>query len=91
MWPVCSLLIVRDQEIADRGKRSPVVLEILDRYVYKTVAEQRVERLHASMRPSRHASSARRAVAAALLKAGRRLDPGAARHAPCPDAVPSRP
>ena len=67
------------------------VLEILDRYVYKTVADQRVARLQASMRASRRASSARRSLAATLVKAGRRLDPSAAQHGPCPDALPSRP
>ena len=71
-------------------KRSGTVLEILDRYVYKTVADQRVERLQGSMRGSRRASSARRALAAALMKAGRRLAPTNARRAPCPDPAPSR-
>ena len=67
------------------------MLEVLDRYIYKTVADQHVATLGASMRASRRATSIRRRVALALNAAARRLDPHAVRRQqPCPDPVPSR-
>jgi hypothetical protein len=67
------------------------VLEVLDRYIYETVAEQRVAKLAASMHASRRATSTRRRVAAALNAAARRLDPPAARRQqPCPEPMPGR-
>jgi hypothetical protein len=62
------------------------VLEILDRYVQETVAEQRVEKLRGSMRASRRATSSRRLLAAMLLRAGRRLE-RPSRRARCPEAT----
>lgn len=67
------------------------MLEVLDPYVYKTVAEQRVERLERSMRAARRATSIRRRVAVAFMAAAQRLDRSAVRRSrPCPDALPSR-
>jgi hypothetical protein len=67
------------------------VLEVLDRYIYESVAEQRVAKLEASMHASRRATSTRRRLATALIAAARRLDPPSARaQQPCPEPMAGR-